>query len=235
MKKLTSLLIAAVALASNYAGTALADDSEHRDDSGGGCGSGGAGSPTCLWSQSFESASLPSGWTVNDSNVVTSTSAAHTGSRSLKIYDRDPSPANAVDASVTFAGSLIGNFSDVMLSFYWKPFQSESPDQLQVQLLSGSTVLATQNGVKWDDDASGWTKSTLDFGAQNLNPFGLTLNLAINSRSSNEGFYVDDFCLTGTLNPVTAPIPEPETYAMMLAGLGLMGLVARRRKQKLTA
>lgn len=28
----------------------------------------------------------------------------------------------------------------------------------------------------------------------------------------------------------TAPVPEPETYAMMLAGLGLLGL-ARRRKQ----
>ncbi len=26
------------------------------------------------------------------------------------------------------------------------------------------------------------------------------------------------------------PVPEPETYAMMLAGLGLMGWVARRRK-----
>ena len=29
-----------------------------------------------------------------------------------------------------------------------------------------------------------------------------------------------------------APIPEPETYAMMLAGLGLMGFVAKRRKRK---
>jgi len=28
-----------------------------------------------------------------------------------------------------------------------------------------------------------------------------------------------------------APVPEPETYAMLLAGLGLMGAVARRRKQ----
>jgi hypothetical protein len=27
------------------------------------------------------------------------------------------------------------------------------------------------------------------------------------------------------------PVPEPETYAMLLAGLGLMGFVARRRKQ----
>ena len=30
-----------------------------------------------------------------------------------------------------------------------------------------------------------------------------------------------------------APIPEPETYAMMLAGLGLIGFVAGRRRRKL--
>lgn len=28
------------------------------------------------------------------------------------------------------------------------------------------------------------------------------------------------------------PVPEPETYAMLLAGLGLMGTIARRRKVK---
>ena len=32
-----------------------------------------------------------------------------------------------------------------------------------------------------------------------------------------------------------APVPEPETYAMMLAGLGLLGVMSRRRKQKLNA
>ena len=31
---------------------------------------------------------------------------------------------------------------------------------------------------------------------------------------------------------VTTPIPEPETYAMLLAGLGLMGFVARRRSKR---
>jgi hypothetical protein len=32
---------------------------------------------------------------------------------------------------------------------------------------------------------------------------------------------------------VTAvPVPEPETYAMMLAGLGMLGFAARRRKQQ---
>lgn len=30
---------------------------------------------------------------------------------------------------------------------------------------------------------------------------------------------------------ITAAVPEPETYAMLLAGLGLMGLIARRRQR----
>lgn len=34
----------------------------------------------------------------------------------------------------------------------------------------------------------------------------------------------------GTLTVATAPVPEPETYGMLLGGLGLLGLVARRRK-----
>lgn len=29
----------------------------------------------------------------------------------------------------------------------------------------------------------------------------------------------------------TAPVPEPETYALLLAGLGLVGLAARHRRR----
>jgi hypothetical protein len=32
-------------------------------------------------------------------------------------------------------------------------------------------------------------------------------------------------------NTATLPVPEPETYGMMLVGLGLIGLVARRRNK----
>ncbi|MBI5789952.1 MAG: PEP-CTERM sorting domain-containing protein [Rhodocyclales bacterium] len=38
-----------------------------------------------------------------------------------------------------------------------------------------------------------------------------------------------------SVQAVAAPVPEPETYALMLAGLGLMGFVARRRKQRSAA
>jgi len=36
--------------------------------------------------------------------------------------------------------------------------------------------------------------------------------------------------LTLFARDITTPVPEPETYAMLLAGLGAMGFMARRRK-----
>jgi hypothetical protein len=43
---------------------------------------------------------------------------------------------------------------------------------------------------------------------------------------------VSNAALGVSFNSVS-PIPEPQTYAMLLAGLGLFGFVARRRKQML--
>jgi hypothetical protein len=48
---------------------------------------------------------------------------------------------------------------------------------------------------------------------------------ASNATGGNETFFVAN---SGTPVPPTA-VPEPETYAMMLAGLGLLGFIARRR------
>lgn len=35
-----------------------------------------------------------------------------------------------------------------------------------------------------------------------------------------------------SINPITVPVPEPETYGMMFAGLVLMGAIAFRRQKK---
>lgn len=55
--------------------------------------------------------------------------------------------------------------------------------------------------------------------------FSVNINFAgIMSNTSGWSASWDD-------RPIPSAIPEPETYAMMLAGLGLLGFVARRRKQ----
>jgi hypothetical protein len=61
--------------------------------------------------------------------------------------------------------------------------------------------------------------------ATTLTQLNLTgpLTLSVSGLSGSNASY------SGTVN-VTAVVPEPETYALMLGGLGLVGFAARRRK-----
>ena len=47
---------------------------------------------------------------------------------------------------------------------------------------------------------------------------------------SSTGFAIDSLQL---VNPAVAPVPEPTTYAMLVAGLGLMGVLAGRKQNRL--
>ena len=55
------------------------------------------------------------------------------------------------------------------------------------------------------------------------NRIGLSA-VVLNATGGQETFFVTN------LGAVPPPIPEPETYALMIAGLGVVGFVARRRK-----
>lgn len=69
------------------------------------------------------------------------------------------------------------------------------------------------------------------FGATDVNTTGFEAKVGVGfADATGMGPYAITAQLT---SPVTTPIPEPETYAMLLAGLGLMGFVARRRQRKL--
>ena len=59
--------------------------------------------------------------------------------------------------------------------------------------------------------------------ARGINDNGWIVGIARNVNADHHGFHeTRAFLLT--------PVPEPETYALFMAGLGLMGFIARRRK-----
>lgn len=80
--------------------------------------------------------------------------------------------------------------------------------------LDGRADYAEYTGARsGSDDMSAYAGDVLDIG-----------NWTVRSATDEAGTVPNL-----TAFSVTAPVPEPETYAMMLAGLGLMSLVARRR------
>jgi hypothetical protein len=82
-----------------------------------------------------------------------------------------------------------------------------------------------------------WTSSNFDFTklGTSSSPFavhvqGITVpRLNRNAFDENEFEHEHEGGLSGWYT--LSPVPEPETYAMMLAGLGVMGAVARRKQK----
>jgi hypothetical protein len=63
-----------------------------------------------------------------------------------------------------------------------------------------------------------------------LNGFSNLKSVQLSLASSTDYLYVAVDNINATFVP--SPVPEPETYALLLAGLGLVGSVARRRAQR---
>ena len=94
-------------------------------------------------------------------------------------------------------------------------------------------------GVVWGGGPGGGNADPNNVLSFTISGTGLTL-ASLEQNALGQFFAADILSgttgLTGAVDasdrlPPTS-IPEPETYAMMLAGLGLMAFVARRRKQK---
>ena len=91
----------------------------------------------------------------------------------------------------------------------------EAFDQNGVSLGSVSATLG-------DSTFYSTTKDDRFFGAENA---GGISRIVISDNSSPNNLEVDHLQYG-----LSAPVPEPETYALMLAGLGLVGFAARRRR-----
>jgi len=86
--------------------------------------------------------------------------------------------------------------------------------------LYGSTgTLVTSGNMSQTGAIDVWTLTT-----DNLASGDYYLQVSGNMVSDTAGSFGGSVML--------APVPEPETYGMMLAGLGLLGFMSRRRKAK---
>lgn len=156
--------------------------------------------------------------------------------------------ANAVTAvtavtEVTLSGSYTagyaGTFSQVVNGAFNNVFSFMMPTETSGNGAANSIALGNDGSFSYTafnlySDLALTTKiatgvisslGSFDFASLSfsnlLSPATYYLNV-IGSTSANSASY------SGNIN--ISPVPEPETYAMMLAGLGLLGFSARRRK-----
>lgn len=96
--------------------------------------------------------------------------------------------------------------------------------------------------VAFATDAAGSLTTTNFYGttysANHVDSFGsgpgvYLYSNAIQDHSSRLAYEITNLPTTSAWTVAMAPaVPEPETYAMLLAGVGLMGAIARRRQRK---
>lgn len=155
------------------------------------------------------------------------------------LWSNEPSPSGAL----VFGGNL--NLDDAYLnyeagfttgfSFFYTSFGT-SAVTVYDGLNGTGNVLATMNlNSQFDSGCApagtfcNWTNAGLSFA-------GTALSVRFDPNGSNGNLQGFDNVTFGSAvaleSPSVAPVPEPETYALMLTGLGLMGFMARRRKAK---
>jgi hypothetical protein len=133
-----------------------------------------------------------------------------------------PGGGNCVDldGSVGQAGVLSNTLSLTAGTTYTATFdiagnQRNYGDDV-VDITFGSSTLSSS----FSSNAA-WTTYSLSFTPSVSGDYALTFH---NLGGDNQGAVLDNVSIQA--------VPEPETYAMMVAGLGLMGVVARRRKSR---
>lgn len=156
------------------------------------------------------------------------------------VHATDPSSGsfyfNAPTASLGDFSAFIGG--TLSYSRYTTPATPAWRGDADVILSGAGLVLVslgeTNPGTTWDSlsfnlTASAWHLDTLSGAAPTAQQFASVLSSLSVLRIRGE--YVDGVVETSGLDSVTfQAVPEPGTWAMMAAGLGVLGLVAWRRR-----
>ncbi len=163
------------------------------------------------------SSDVPSGAVVSYSDMLTITGTAPVSIRFTEVFNSTTSllTANSI-ASVADFLSISGPSS-------WSTALYSSGSATQVLTFNPGTQVGLAGEI------AGGCTAWLGWGAPPASAscsFSGSGPLYMDVLTSGGGYTAQ----SGTLYPTTSPVPEPESYVILLSGLGLIGLIAYRRK-----
>ena len=137
----------------------------------------------------------------------------------------------------SFSADLVGdyfqNVSDIHLSLngvdFLGPLVAVSINASGTFDDSVAPMISTNGAL--NNFAFADTDLAVDQGASNYFGYQNAAGSEVYAYNANAGgISADSLPANGSWSVVAAPVPEPQTYAMLLAGLGLVGVIARRRR-----
>ncbi|UUX96330.1 PEP-CTERM sorting domain-containing protein [Aquabacterium sp. J223] len=149
----------------------------------------------------------------------------------------------ASDCRGSFSGNINGSAGELTyLASQWGStwsFLGKSDDAGTFGPFTGNPTVGTNGTLTFDTPITGTfviaLKSSNDYSYYLFNALSPVSSLTFDDTlgvTAGAGPQVNPKALShANLYVAAAPIPEPETYALMLAGLGVLGFVSRRRRQ----
>ncbi len=196
-----------------------------------------------------------SGWTVTSGDVDVKDTAfwkSLGGAPWLNLLNAKPGNADAGDHFLDLSGNGPGAISQSLATTAGTAYSlsfdfAANPSAVNTASFEVSLTWGSGSTSQVLDGSNSWNVGSLNFtpdGATTVAFRSLTPLAMADGPEKRSGALLDNIAVApevtafssfnvdpNSLNGNVAPVPEPETYAMMLLGLGAIGFVARRRQR----